>query len=515
MSIQIDCQTKVTFIDQHRREIPRNEADTYAKYVTIEKIVHFMDREGRIHAETTTHARCKITKIQSYQQGKQIKKPSWLERIKAWLFKGPSNFTIKGAENTTDVIFVANVSSPWVARTYYQEGVVPQDLINKREALGFKSMPSHLFTQKLLNYATSNDTDGFTGLIALPCQLTADDLSRLYREIPIQRNNFRYDALLYRSYLNSSLLNRTSGLTGIHIRDIFLSFSSGHNQGRIDFLEQLKYSRVEPHVIYEAFLEIEKHSNIENAIEFLRGIKQYSRNLYDKLTPEQQQVAEDALLTGASIGLAYFEIPSGRGDLVRRLSESPYIQAQEVYKAIDSIEGHCDWDAKNNVYGINKKTEMRFEFVVAVFSRKQAPSLYSKLTSEQKQRVDSILNEASSSRNNRSSSTRAHPTRSAKPTPPQPKLDPEKEKEFQKEGENTRNACNILGVSSATEYRKILGVTKNASQEDIKKAYMKKALRYHPDKLVTPDENATDDTNAGIRKVIFQMLTSAYNALKK
>ena len=54
------------------------------------------------------------------------------------------------------------------------------------------------------------------------------------------------------------------------------------------------------------------------------------------------------------------------------------------------------------------------------------------------------------------------------------------------------------------DYHKILGLRKDASQDDIKKAYRKMALMYHPDKNNTPE--------AG---VLFQEIAEAYTVLNE
>ena len=55
------------------------------------------------------------------------------------------------------------------------------------------------------------------------------------------------------------------------------------------------------------------------------------------------------------------------------------------------------------------------------------------------------------------------------------------------------------------DYHKILGLRKDASEDDIKKAYRKMALMYHPDKNNTPD-----GAGAG---VCFQEIEEAYTVL--
>ena len=52
------------------------------------------------------------------------------------------------------------------------------------------------------------------------------------------------------------------------------------------------------------------------------------------------------------------------------------------------------------------------------------------------------------------------------------------------------------------DYYKILGLRKDASEDEIKKAYRKMALMYHPDKNTTPE--------AGVR---FQEIAEAYTVL--
>ncbi|KAL1481959.1 hypothetical protein MTO96_015204 [Rhipicephalus appendiculatus] len=53
------------------------------------------------------------------------------------------------------------------------------------------------------------------------------------------------------------------------------------------------------------------------------------------------------------------------------------------------------------------------------------------------------------------------------------------------------------------DYYKLLGVSKNATEEDIKKAYRRLALRYHPDKNRAPGASER-----------FKEITEAYTVLR-
>ena len=62
----------------------------------------------------------------------------------------------------------------------------------------------------------------------------------------------------------------------------------------------------------------------------------------------------------------------------------------------------------------------------------------------------------------------------------------------------------LIGALSAADYYKVLGVKKNASKKELKKAYRKLALKYHPDKNLKNKAKATQK---------FEELSSAYEVL--
>ena len=57
-----------------------------------------------------------------------------------------------------------------------------------------------------------------------------------------------------------------------------------------------------------------------------------------------------------------------------------------------------------------------------------------------------------------------------------------------------------------SDYYKILGIPKTATQTEIKQAYRKLAIKYHPDKNPTNKEAATEK---------FKSISEAYDVLSK
>lgn len=65
--------------------------------------------------------------------------------------------------------------------------------------------------------------------------------------------------------------------------------------------------------------------------------------------------------------------------------------------------------------------------------------------------------------------------------------------------------CFCYRIKSCKDYYQILGVEKTASEEDLKKAYRKLALKFHPDKNHAP--GATDAFKGKLELIQCRSLT--------
>lgn len=72
-----------------------------------------------------------------------------------------------------------------------------------------------------------------------------------------------------------------------------------------------------------------------------------------------------------------------------------------------------------------------------------------------------------------------------------------------------QSILNMFGHTNDTHY-KILGIDKNASTEEIKKAYRKLAIEFHPDKVAYLGENIRKDAELKFKKI-----NEAYDKIKK
>ena len=67
------------------------------------------------------------------------------------------------------------------------------------------------------------------------------------------------------------------------------------------------------------------------------------------------------------------------------------------------------------------------------------------------------------------------------------------------------------GTSNSENWYKILGLTKNATDADVKKAYRKMAVKYHPDKLIGVSEdikNLAEEKFLAVKEAYEQIMKS-------